>query len=139
MFITTLERMIADPAPVLSALMDFLGADSTFVFEEDVRLRNPNWAMTPKPWACTGVAGMLARGYDKTARIAVKALTHDRDRRRELLGRLKAPFFVLAAGQKMDPQTRNELRAFYRPHAAALEDMLGRALDEWPDLTSAGE
>ena len=138
-FVTTLERMIADPAPTLQALMAFLGADDTFIFHEDVRRRNPNWTMTPKPWARHGIAALLAKANHHGARLAAKWLASERSGRREWLCKLKSPFFTLAAHEKMRDETRRALLDFYRPHVAALENMLGRRMAEWPDLTDAGD
>jgi len=136
--VTTLESLISDPETVLPEICRFLGADPRFRFPEARGKHNPNWTMTPKPWAERGSIARIASGYGLVTEKVVKALVKDRDRRRRLIGTLKSPFFSLATKRKISRRTRAELEDLYKPHIAALESLLDRRFAEWT-FSEAGD
>lgn len=129
--VTTLERVIAEPAPVFREICEFLGIDPEFQFAELRTRRNANWTMTPRPWAERGVMSWLAAGYGLVAEKGVKLLVRDRDRRRRVISKAKSLFFEPAAEQRMSRETRASLEDLYRPHIAALGELLDRSFSEW--------
>jgi len=129
--VTTLERVIAEPAPVFREICEFLGIDPEFQFAELRTRRNANWTMTPRPWAERGVMSWLAAGYGLVAEKGVKLLVKDRDRRRRVISKAKSLFFEPAAEQRMSRETRASLEDLYRPHIAALGELLDRSFSEW--------
>jgi len=119
------DDLKADVEAVYRDTLRFLGADDTF--EADLRVHNPNTVVrskrirnflkNPPSWYIS-----LLKVGKRTLPVGV------RDRGRRLI---KSANSMKATRQPMKPETREELKEYYRLEVQRLSELLGRDLTHW--------
>jgi hypothetical protein len=93
--------------------------------------RQQGWATLPRSWTRKAGIRRLVAGYEDFTEALARKIARSKDSRRRMRNLLQRPFRESVGAVSMSETTRDELNKLYKPHIAALEDLLERSFAEW--------
>lgn len=127
-----LERLIAEPVPVLQKLYGFLGVNRNAGLDACTARHNKNWTTFQHEFVMKHRALSWAEDLGVRAlRKSLRYLISDMHRRTQVHLRIEKTFRRTIEDMSMKPETREHLQGHFLPHICATEDLIGRDLEGW--------
>jgi hypothetical protein len=129
--VITLEEKITRPRETLQQIYRFLDVDPQLGLDLSGTRRQQGWATLPRPWTRKAGIRRFVDGYENFVKRLTRKIARSKDSRRQMRNFLQRPFRESVRAVSMSETTKAELNALYKPHIAALENLLDRSFAEW--------